>query len=203
MSILLSFLLGLKHASDADHLAAMMLLVDQHGKPRQAFRLGALWGLGHGLTVVVFGCLLIYSAQAWITVSLTELEPVVGVVLMLTGIWWALKLAYPNIRLRKSSKTTGNDSYAFQFGLLHGLAGSAAVTLLVLSEQSLSSSANIVDALKLGIFAVGCALAMALFCLVYSLNINLIKRRLSSFMWVIQLACSMFAVAIGLKLIFS
>ena len=54
--LLVALLLGLRHATDPDHIAAVTTLVAsrQHAS-RAAARLGAFWGLGHAVTLVLFG----------------------------------------------------------------------------------------------------------------------------------------------------
>jgi high-affinity nickel permease len=58
-TLLIGFALGLRHATDADHLAAVSTLVSTARDPRHGLRIGVLWGLGHMATVFLFGSLLI------------------------------------------------------------------------------------------------------------------------------------------------
>src|SRR5918998_5732921 len=56
--LLVSLLLGLRHASDPDHLAALTTLIaseEERRQTRKAGLMGLLWGLGHGTTLVVLG----------------------------------------------------------------------------------------------------------------------------------------------------
>jgi len=57
MAFVVALLLGLRHATDPDHLTAVatLMLGDQRDGPRRATRLGFAWGLGHGLTLFAFG----------------------------------------------------------------------------------------------------------------------------------------------------
>jgi ABC-type nickel/cobalt efflux system permease component RcnA len=57
MAFVVALLLGLRHATDPDHLTAVFTLYlgDQRDGPRRATRLGLAWGLGHGLTLFAFG----------------------------------------------------------------------------------------------------------------------------------------------------
>jgi ABC-type nickel/cobalt efflux system permease component RcnA len=57
MAFVVALLLGLRHATDPDHLTAVftLFLGNQHDGPRRATRLGLAWGLGHGLTLFAFG----------------------------------------------------------------------------------------------------------------------------------------------------
>ncbi|MEY3701039.1 MAG: hypothetical protein RI891_331, partial [Gemmatimonadota bacterium] len=53
--IALGFLLGLQHATDTDHIAAVTTSVTQERTVRRAARLGALWGIGHSITILLVG----------------------------------------------------------------------------------------------------------------------------------------------------
>ena len=57
MGLIVAVLLGLRHATDPDHLTAVsaLILSDQRDTPRRAGRLGLCWGLGHGVTLFAFG----------------------------------------------------------------------------------------------------------------------------------------------------
>src|SRR3954453_16698167 len=57
MAFVVALLLGLRHATDPDHLTAISILFlgSQRDGPRRATRLGLAWGLGHGLTLFAFG----------------------------------------------------------------------------------------------------------------------------------------------------
>jgi ABC-type nickel/cobalt efflux system permease component RcnA len=60
VSLGIAFVLGLRHASDPDHLVAVTSLVaSEDGEVRAAARLGAWWGLGHAATLLVIGLPLI------------------------------------------------------------------------------------------------------------------------------------------------
>jgi len=54
-AVLLGFVLGIRHAADPDHLAAIAALVARHRNPWAAARIGAAWGLGHGLMILAVG----------------------------------------------------------------------------------------------------------------------------------------------------
>ena len=53
--LLFGLLLGMKHATEADHLAAVATLATRQGSMRQTLRQGVAWGVGHTLTLMVFG----------------------------------------------------------------------------------------------------------------------------------------------------
>ena len=79
------FLIGLRHALEADHVAAVASLVMTSRSLRQSVRLGAAWGLGHALTLLVVGGLLLASGKALPPGVAHWLEVVVGVMLIGLG----------------------------------------------------------------------------------------------------------------------
>ncbi|MFI5302350.1 MAG: hypothetical protein ACHREM_30015, partial [Polyangiales bacterium] len=79
------FILGMRHATEADHVVAVTTIVARSTSPFAAARVGALWGLGHTLTVVVFGgAIAIFGLALSPHVGLS-LELAVAVMLLLLG----------------------------------------------------------------------------------------------------------------------
>jgi ABC-type nickel/cobalt efflux system permease component RcnA len=169
--LLLGFLFGLKHATEADHIAAVGAIVSEKRGWRPAALTGALWGAGHTLSIVVAG-LLVLALRITIPDSLARLFEFV-VALMIVGLGGtalarALRSrADVHVHAHTHDGTThvhlhfhdaadghlpphghdpapahGGDHHAtggpglkpFLVGVVHGLAGSAALTLLVLSR---------------------------------------------------------------------
>ena len=94
MALGIALALGLRHASDPDHLVAVTSLVAaDNGGPRDATRLGVWWGLGHAVTLVLIGFPLIAfksSLPAWLENGAEKAVGVVIVLLALRVIWkWA------------------------------------------------------------------------------------------------------------------
>jgi high-affinity nickel permease len=83
----IAFLLGLRHASDPDHLVAVTSLVAaEDGDTRQAARLGAWWGIGHASSLVLLGVPLIAfktELPAWLE---SGAEKAIGVVILLLAL---------------------------------------------------------------------------------------------------------------------
>jgi high-affinity nickel permease len=153
----IAFVLGLRHASDPDHLVAVTSLVAADGgDTRGAARLGAWWGLGHGGVLLLIGVPLIaFKAElpAWLE---TGAEKAVGVVIIALALRVALKWLRGDYRAsahahaggdahaaRARHLRTGDTDHAhrhlrtpaqaFGIGALHGLAGSGAVALLLIA----------------------------------------------------------------------
>jgi hypothetical protein len=154
-------LLGLRHASDPDHLAAVGTLVASgRARARGAARLGLAWGLGHGSSLFVFGFpIVLYRAYLPEPVQ-AGAETAVGVVIVVLAAWLLVRWrrgaldprphAHAHVRPR-----TGRQ--AFGIGLVHGMGGSAGVGVLLLAgirSQGLAVAA-------LGLFAACTAISMA------------------------------------------
>ncbi len=150
----LGLTLGLRHALDADHVAAVSTLVARERGIARSCLLGAFWGAGHTLALVGAGIAVI-GFKLTITPGLEEaLERAVGLVLVLLGGHVLLRalggtlvhghdhahdgVTHRHVHLHVGSLDAPHvhmlrvGGRPFLVGLLHGLAGSAALTLLVL-----------------------------------------------------------------------
>ena len=133
VALLLAALLGLRHATDPDHLMAVTSLVAADGAgTRAATRLGALWGIGHASTLLVIGLPLILlgaTVPEWLG---SGAETLVGLVIAALAVrvllrWWRRDRPHAHDdRLRTPRQ-------ALAIGALHGLAGTGAVVLLLIA----------------------------------------------------------------------
>ena len=117
--LLVATLLGLRHATDPDHLAAVTALMasGRENARRRAAALGAWWGLGHALTLVVFGVpILLFEAYLPELVQRGAETAVAALIVFLA------------VRL-----LVRNPLAAFGIGLVHGMGGSAGVGVLLLA----------------------------------------------------------------------
>jgi len=149
----LAFLLGLRHASDPDHLVAVTSLVaSDDADTRDAAKLGAWWGAGHAFTLLAIGLPLIAfktSLPAWLE---NGAEKTVGVVILFLAVrvlWkWrrgdfksiAHEHQVPEGEHRHLHTETQHGhvqvrspKQAFSIGVLHGLAGTGAIVLLLIA----------------------------------------------------------------------
>ena len=134
---LLGFFLGMRHATDPDHVIAVTTIVSRQRTTAGAAMIGALWGVGHTLTILVVGAGIILLG--WVIpprVGLS-LELSVGVMLIVLG---CMNLTGVLQRITESvtpRRLGGLGLYQtlrpLIVGVVHGLAGSAAVALLVLA----------------------------------------------------------------------
>lgn len=133
----LGLALGIRHATDPDHVVAVMAISSRTRRWLPAAGLGAVWGLGHTLTLFVVGALIILFNLTVPPRLGLSLELAVAIALIAVG---AFNLGHRHGRHDGGAAPEDEKAApplpaarAFGVGLVHGLAGSAAVALLVLS----------------------------------------------------------------------
>ena len=145
--LILGFFLGMRHATDPDHVIAVMTIVSRQRKVAKAGVIGALWGLGHTATIFVVGAAIILFKVAIPPRLGLSMEFAVGLMLILLGVLNLTGvLRWLHTRFTPSMlQTQPRETAAFQelglyntlrpiiIGLVHGLAGSAAVAILVMT----------------------------------------------------------------------
>lgn len=179
VALAIAFVLGLRHASDPDHLVAVSSLVAaEGGDVRAATRLGAWWGVGHAVTLLVLGLPLIALKEqmpAWLE---RGAETGVGLVILALGArvlvkWWRGDYRagphrhdhHDHRHLRQGEGTTHRHRHvrsprqALAIGMLHGLAGTGAVVVLLIAALP----GRVEAAAALAVFAPMSILSMALF----------------------------------------
>ena len=174
-------LLGLRHATDPDHLTAVTALIagKKERGVRSAIKLGASWGAGHATSLFALG-LPIVLFNAYLPDSVQEgFETSVGFLIVGLAVWllvrWRRGLFHVHVHahdgtLHAHGHTHGGDSHphrrrrarspvqAYGIGLVHGIGGSAGVGILLLGSIHSHSLA----VLALAIFACFTAVSMAL-----------------------------------------
>lgn len=224
--LLVGFLLGMKHAVEADHLAAVATLVTRTNSMANTLRLGAAWGLGHTLTLMVFGGLVFALGQSISETWERALETAVGIMLILLGADVLRRLLRERIHFhmhRHGPQTQHVHAHshraesaphqksrhehahaprrwpfrALAVGMMHGLAGSAALVLL-----SLHASPSI--ALGLGYFAlfgVGSILGMALLSVAIAAPLRLSAHYLTRVHYGMTALVGLFSCALGVFIV--
>jgi len=158
--VAVSVLLGLSHASDPDHLAAVttMIASGKERAARRAARLGFSWGLGHATSLFVFGLpVILYSAYLPATVQRAA-ETSVGFVIVLLSLLLLVRWrrgVYHHADGHTHATRTGWQAYAI--GLVHGMGGTAGVGLLLLA----TIHSHILAVAALAVFAFCTAISMA------------------------------------------
>ncbi len=180
--LLLGFLLGMRHALEADHVAAVATLTTSTNTLGSAIKQGAVWGMGHTITLFLFGSAVLLSNSIIPEDMAQALEFAVGVMLIVLGADVLRKMVKDKVHFHvhqhgdlrhfhahKHAPGTSHNSDSHEhrhgrfprkalfIGLMHGMAGSAALILLTL--QNVTSTAT--GLLYMLLFGVGSILGMA------------------------------------------
>jgi high-affinity nickel permease len=181
----LGFVLGLKHATEADHLVAVSTIVSERRSIWQAAGAGALWGIGHTASLLVAGLFVIALGVAIPPRLANLLELAVAFMIIFLG----TRLLYLILRARSDlhvhphvhEHERRRGWRPLMVGIVHGLAGSAALTLLVLSEvvRNGSTALGFVYLLVFGLGSIaGMLLMSGLIGVPISLGIRFFQRTL-------------------------
>lgn len=224
--LLVGFLLGMKHTIEADHLAAVATLVTRQGSMFNILKLGAAWGLGHTITLMAFGGLVFALGQSISEAWEQALETAVGIMLILLGADVLRRLVRDRIHFhvhRHGPRTQHVHAHshraesapheksphdhahaprrwplrALAVGMMHGLAGSAALVLL-----SLQASPSI--ALGLGyiaLFGVGSMLGMASLSVAIAAPLRLSARYLTRMHYGMTALVGLFSCTLGVFIV--
>jgi len=216
----LGLIFGLKHALEADHLAAISTIVSERKSVLSSSLVGALWGVGHTLSLLLAGVVvMLLHVEIGVRMALM-LE--FGVALMLIGLGAnALRKVAGGARLHLHAHTHGgrahlhphlhdgcpepvpHSHHGFRFrarpvvvGMVHGLAGSAALMLLVLS----TISSRLLGFAYIGVFGVGSIGGMLFMSALVSLPVHLTAERFTGVNLVVRTIAAVFSLALGLMM---
>jgi len=119
LTFITSLMLGMRHATDPDHIVAVTTIVSRERSVVKAAGIGAVWGLGHTITLLIVGGAIIafkvgFNARLGLSIA---------VMLIVLGLL--------NLFDVKMSVGAPSTSRPFVVGVVHGLAGSAAAALLI------------------------------------------------------------------------
>lgn len=201
--LLFGFLVGLRHALEADHLAAVAALATRSGSVTHAVKQGIAWGFGHTVTLFLFG-VVILSLDTVIPARLAAgLEFAVGIMLVLLGTDVLRRMYKDRIHFHSHAHDDGTTHFhahshagetghdparhahrhqkfvplrALFVGLMHGMAGSAALILLTLDSVG-SLGAGL---MYIFLFSLGSMIGMALLSLVIAVPLRYSARNLTA-----------------------
>jgi high-affinity nickel-transport protein len=230
--LLVGLLLGMRHATDPDHVVAVTTIVARQPGLRKAGLIGALWGIGHTCTIFVIGAIIILFRVTIPPRLGLSMEFAVAAMLVLLGIL-NLTGTLPHLQARfgSSSSSAGAatgyevdrrnptapcDAAAFDaslggmlramgaytlfrpliIGIVHGLAGSAAVALLVMA--TIHSSWWAISYLL--IFGIGTIAGMVVITTLLAVPFKLTRLRFSGLNRGMTIASALLSVAFGLFL---
>ncbi|MBI4078957.1 MAG: sulfite exporter TauE/SafE family protein [Candidatus Levybacteria bacterium] len=171
-TLVFGFLLGVKHAFETDHIIAVSNILAEQKSSLKAALVGTFWGIGHTTTIFVIG-VFVLLLRISITAEISNLlEFGVGIMLVFIGIQNIVQgrvmfhthphthegkshtHAHPHVR----EKTLHAHHKSFIIGIIHGLAGSGALMLLVLS----TISSPLQGMYYIAVFGIGSILGMTI-----------------------------------------
>lgn len=233
--LIIGFLLGIKHATEVDHLAAMATLAAGRQSLAQTMRQGVAWGIGHTVTLMLFGGIVLLLGKAIPKTLESALELTVGLMLIMLGIDLLRRLIKqkihfhvhehaPDVRHVHAHSHEGSTSIpkrrqafmrhqaddhqhphpeklplrALLVGMMHGLAGTAA--LILLSLGAVHSMA--IGMLYILIFGFGSIVGMAVLSVVVSIPLRFSLGRLAWLHQGISLAFGTFSCLLGVAMVY-
>lgn len=191
-------LLGCLHALEADHIITVTNLVLNKDSLKNSLRLALQWGFGHSLTLTILAILVFSLDTAFMALMSTTAEQMVGVTMIFLGLIVFFQELKQNSKFKvfahKDVETSG--SQLFGVGVLHGVAGSTSIFLLI--PVALTKSIWGVFS-YVGLFCLGMILTMGLYGLFlqkFSTNKNFY-----TYLPKARFVVAIFSVTIGIKLL--
>jgi high-affinity nickel permease len=180
------FVLGVKHATDADHIAAIGTLSGGASSSTHAARLGAMWGVGHSVSVLLVGGALVLLRLPMPARLALALEFAVALMLIVLGAR----------SLRRRPVESPSALRPFLVGVVHGLAGSAVLALLLVTTATSATAATV----YLLCFGIGTVAGMAVVTTLLALPARLRPSRALAFERVLRTTSGVASIAIGVWL---
>lgn len=219
-TLALGFVLGLRHALDADHLAAVSTFASEERSLLRSSMIGVSWGMGHTAALVVFG-LAVAAFRLTLTPRLAQvLEFTVGLMLIVLGanvlfkLWKGSALhahahAHDGVEHRHlhvhvaeprhehqhqhQHRTLRLGGRPFMVGVVHGLAGTAALMMLVVGTLP----SLLLAAIYILVFGVGSIGGMVLMSVLISVPLAIATSRLRILERGIRVAAGLFSLGFG------
>jgi len=216
------FILGLKHAIDADHLAAVSTIATERRNIFSSTLIGAIWGVGHTLSLFVAGIIVIFLHLEISQRTSQILELAVGVMLIALGLNALRKLvrgghvhmhvhehgghvhAHPHLH-HEGQKNEPHTHHGLGFGarplligIVHGMAGSAALMLMVLATISSPSLAL----LYIVVFGVGSIGGMMIMSTLFALPARFTAARYQRANFALRGLAGLFSLSFGLFMVY-
>ena len=211
----LGLLLGLKHALEADHVSTVATLASRSASTRQTVRVAAAWGLGHAVSLALLGTVLAVLGATLPDRAARVLELLVGVILVALGIGVLRRLIAKRVHVHvhehdglrhlhahaHAADAVAHDHVhlpllwkrSLAIGGVHGLAGTAAITVLALPVTRSAAQAL----LYLTVFGIGSMLGMVALSFVVSLPFSAAGRHLGRIGLGLQALLGAADIAIG------
>ena len=206
----MGFLLGMRHATDADHVIAVSTIVSRERGLLKAGMIGALWGIGHTFTIFIVGIAIILFKIAIPARLGLSMEFSVGLMLILLGVLnltglmqrWMGRVEHTHVEvehLQKEQEASGRSGlWSFTrplvVGIVHGMAGSAAIALLVMTTITMPAW----EIFYILIFGIGTIAGMMLITACIALPVAYTSRRFSTWNHRLVYASGLLSLGFGL-----
>ncbi len=216
--LLLTIYAGFTHAFEADHLLAVSNIVSQRNNIRLSLKDGIFWGLGHTSTIFIIGILMILFKAGISENYFRYFEAIVGLMLIALAVYRLTKFfrhkkivihahthehtgeehKHLHVHIGKVEKHQHTHSLAYGVGMVHGLAGSGALIIVVMAQMK-----GPIDGLTyLLIFGIGCIAGMMMAAGFFSIPFSkkiMQARNLQSFLIIVS---STLCLLYGTKVIY-
>jgi high-affinity nickel permease len=218
----LGFVLGLQHATEGDHLAAVTAIVSEKKQLFSASLVGGLWGVGHTTSLFVMGALVIFLKLQIDERTESRLEAIVGGMLILLG-FNALWKLYRGGRIHAHTHSHGEHAHVhfhthqtaekelnsnhhnLRFnirsvivGMVHGLAGTAGLMLLVLPKID----SPLIALSFILIFGIGSIGGMMVMSFLVGLPLYFTAHRFTQLHFAIRCLAGVFSLVFGMSIIY-
>jgi high-affinity nickel-transport protein len=186
-ALLIGFLLGIRHATDGDHVVAVTAIASGEKSVARAMRIGAAWGIGHSATLfLVGGAIVLFGLTVPPRLGLA-FEMLVALMLIGLGAWTLSGRDFGHAHSVKRP---------IAVGFVHGLAGSAFVALLVLA----AIPGWVSQLAYLALFGLGTVAGMALITGGIALPATMASSRFAGMQRGLRVASGVASIAFGLIL---
>lgn len=217
----LGFVIGLGHALEADHLAALSTMAAKERRRDHIVRHGVSWGLGHAIMLFVVGGFAIWFQQHLDERIAESLEALVGFMLIALGIGVLWRLLRDRIHIHRHRHDDGTQHLhahshrhdqgnhdpsdhhhahpshlspgALVIGLVHGMAGSAALVVLVASTLS----TPVFGLIYIALFGLGSVIGMGLLSAVIAIPLTWTAKGLTVVHQIVQCGIAFGAIGLG------
>ena len=209
----LGFLLGLEHAFEPDHIVAISSLISKEKNLKKTTILGAIWGVGHTTTLFLAGIIILTLKITIPETIALSLEFLVGLVIIFLGFYVIRDIIEKKKHIHKHTHNGRNHTHihshkgtdqhthyhqSFSVGLIHGLAGSASLMLLILS----TFNSLIIGIIYILLFGIGSMVGMAIVGGLISIPFIYSSKKSRSINTVIQYGTGMISIGFGSYILF-
>lgn len=216
-AVVLGFVLGLRHALDPDHVVAVSTIVTAEPSWRRSSLIGSFWGLGHGVSLLTLGGLVVMLRIQITEVAASRLEILVAIMLVGLGLY-AIASARAGFRLHAHPHTHEGREHVhlhthephrepvhqhthvwrfglrpFAIGLVHGVAGSGGLALLVMATARTAAE----GLLYMAALALGALVGMGILSALMTLPLSALRSRYQTLHLRFQYLSGVCSVAFG------